>query len=175
MGQARAIWLVTPRLRLRPLCADDGAGVLAGLNDPSIASWLATTPFPYPAEELHRYIATAPMGETFAIHDDQGFAGLIGAGAELGFWIASRAQGQGYAFEAALHLLRAVFEFWLGDMRAGYFAGNVASARVLGKLGFQKTGQGPRYCRPLGQAMDHVDMILPRDRFLELHGLSPRA
>lgn len=169
MGQATGIWLQTARLRLRPLSLADEAGVIEGLNDPEIATWLATTPFPYPAEDFHAYIATAPEGETFAIHDAAGFAGLIGGGAELGFWVARRAQRRGYAVEAALGLLHAVFEFYDGPVRSGYFVGNAASAKVLDRLGFVRTGAGAKFCRALGQDMDHIDLVLSRDRFRTLH------
>lgn len=173
MGQASGIWLQTARLRLRPLSLGDEAGVLAGLNDPEIASWLATTPYPYPAAHFRDYVATAPEGETFAIHDAEGFAGLIGGGAELGFWIARKAQGRGYAVEAAVGLLHAVFEFYPGPVTSGYFVGNAPSARVLHKLGFAVLGQSQKFCRPLGQDMAHVDMVLPRAAFLGLHPRAP--
>ncbi|MDO9639365.1 MAG: GNAT family N-acetyltransferase [Pseudotabrizicola sp.] len=169
MGQAAGIWLQTARLRLRPLTLADEPGVIAGLNDPEIASWLATTPFPYPAAEFRAYVATAPEGETFSINDDQGFAGLIGGGAELGFWIARRAQGRGYAFEAAVGLLHAVFEFYRGSVTSGYFTGNAPSSKVLQKLGFAEAGRSRKFCRPLGQDMDHVDVVLSRQTFLARH------
>ncbi|MFN4156492.1 MAG: GNAT family N-acetyltransferase [Paracoccaceae bacterium] len=169
MGQAAGIWLQTARLRLRPLTLADEAGVIAGLNDPEIASWLSTTPYPYPAADFRAYIATAPEGETFSIHDEQGFAGLIGGGAELGFWVSRHAQGRGYAVEAAVGLLHAVFEFYPGPVTSGYFLGNIPSARVLQKLGFWETGRSPKFCRPLGQDMDHMDLMLSRQAFLALH------
>ncbi|TGD61281.1 N-acetyltransferase [Tabrizicola sp. WMC-M-20] len=171
MGQAAGIWLRTARLRLRPLSLADEAGVISGLNDPEIASWLATTSYPYPAADFQTYVATAPEGETFSIHDDQGFAGLIGGGAELGFWIARRAQGRGYAQEAAVALLRAVFQFYRGPVTSGYFVGNLPSARVLQNLGFAEAGQSRKFCRPLGQDMDHVDLVLSRQTFLARHAL----
>lgn len=165
MGASSGVWLQTARLRLYPLAARDEAGVLAGLNDPEIASWLATTPYPYTAQDFRTYIATAPEGETFAIHDSAGFAGLIGGGAELGYWVARHAQGRGYAFEAAAALLKAVFEFYNGPIAAGYFTGNIASAKILTRLGFHETGRGQKFCRPLGQDMAHVDMVLTRPAF----------
>ena len=169
MSDASGIWLKTARLRLRPLALSDEAGVLAGLNDPEIASWLATTPYPYLAKDFRSYIATAAEGETFAIHDAQGFAGLIGGGAELGFWMARRVQGQGYATEAAIGLLHAVFEYFEGPVTSGYFVGNVASARVLARVGFSEVSRGPKFSQPLGQDMDHVSLVLSRAVFRSLH------
>ncbi|MFN3846648.1 MAG: GNAT family N-acetyltransferase [Paracoccaceae bacterium] len=169
MGQATGIWLQTARLRLRPLALADEAGVLEGLNDPEIASWLATTPYPYLSQDFRAYVASAPEGDTFAIHDSEGFAGLIGGGPELGFWVARRAQGRGYATEAAIGLLKAVFEFYKGPVSSGYFVGNASSANVLKKLGFWEIGTGSKYCRSLEQVMDHVDMVISRQAFLSLH------
>lgn len=169
LGQSAGIWLQTARLRLRPLTLADEAGVIAGLNDPEIACWLATTPFPYPAAAFRKYVATSSEGETFAIYDDAGFAGLIGGGAELGFWVARRAQGCGYALEAAIGLLHAVFEFYAGPVRSGYFVGNAPSAKVLTRLGFTNAGQSLKLCRALGQDMPHVDLVLTRAAFHVLH------
>jgi [ribosomal protein S5]-alanine N-acetyltransferase len=167
--EAGGIWLQTARLRLKPLSLADEQGVLAGLNDPNIASWLATTPYPYLSADFRAYVAAAPMGETFAIHDSGGFVGLIGGGQELGFWVAGDAQGRGYATEAAIGLLHAVFEFYKGDVTSGYFVGNVPSSKVLGKIGFVATRQRLKYCTALDQDMEHVDMILTRDKFRKLH------
>lgn len=169
MGQTGGVWLQTARLRLRPLGLADEAGVLAGLNDPEIASWLATTPFPYRVADFRSYVGSAPMGETFSIHDADGFAGLIGGGAELGFWVARRAQGKGYATEAAIGLLAVVFEVFCGPVTSGHFVGNRGSGRVLEKVGFLPLSQGPKFCRPLGQNMDHINLVLPRERYLALH------
>ncbi len=167
--QSAGIWLQTARLRLRPVAASDEGGVLAGLNDPEIASWLSTVPYPYTAQDFRAYLASATEGETFAIHDDRGFAGLIGGGTELGFWIARHAQGRGYATEAAVGLLQAMFSFWDGAVLSGYFVGNTASARVLAKLGFSEIGRAPRFCRPLGQDMLHVDVLLAPSTFRALY------
>ena len=169
MADVSGIWLQTARLRLRPLTLADEAGVVAGLNDPEIATWLATTPFPYPACDFRAYVMSATMGETFAIHDADGFAGLIGGGAELGFWVARRAQGRGYAVEAAVGLLRAVFEFFPGPVTSGYFVGNAPSARVLARLGFVETVRARLFCRPLGQDMDHVSLVLTHAGFRAHH------
>ncbi len=143
--------------------------MIEGMNDPEIATWLATTPYPYPASDFRAYVDTATCGETFAIHDQNGFAGLIGCGTELGFWVARRAQGRGYAFEAASGLLRAVFEFYDGPVASGYFVGNAPSAKILARLGFDVAGQSPRYSRPLGQDMDHVTLSLSRAAFFARH------
>jgi [ribosomal protein S5]-alanine N-acetyltransferase len=175
MGQGAGVWLQTARLRLRPLSRADEAGVVAGLNDPDIARWLATTPYPYTASAFYGYLATAPEGETFAIHDSGGFAGMIGAGAELGFWVSRHAQGRGYAKEASAGLLRVLFEFYNQPVAAGYFTGNAASRSVLEWLGFREAGRSRKFCRALAQDMDHVDMVLDPADFRRAFAVGPAS
>jgi RimJ/RimL family protein N-acetyltransferase len=61
--------------------------------------------------------------------------------AELGYWVRTDRQGLGYATEAAFFTLRYAFEtLRLHKVRADVAVGNMASARVLEKLGFQREG-----------------------------------
>lgn len=158
--------LETARLRLRPVDRGDQAAVLAGLNDLAVSGWLAVVPYPYGAADFDEFLSGfARPGETFVIEDKAGFAGVLGAGRSLGYWLMPRAQGQGYATEAAQAVLAAQFARDRRAVRAGYFLGNAASARVLAKLGFVETGRGEKHCRALGQDRPHVDLRLTSSRF----------
>lgn len=153
--------LETARLRLRPVVASDEAAVVAHLNDLAISGWLSPVPHPYTAADFHSFAAeVAYPGETFTIEDAQGFAGMIGAGFTLGYWLGRRAQGQGYATEAASAVLAMQFAHDESTVASGYFVGNAASARVLAKLGFRELGRSLKPCRALGQDRPHVDLLL---------------
>lgn len=164
--------LQTARLNLRPVVATDAAAVVAHLNDLAISGWLARVPVPYTAADFHEFATDiAYPGETFAIDDAQGFVGMIGAGFELGYWLAPRAHGLGYATEAARAVLDMQFAHDESTVAAGYFEGNQASARVLAKLGFVETGRSLKHCRALGQHRPHVDLLLTPDAFFAANPL----
>lgn len=166
----------TARLRLRPLEAQDEADVLAALNDIDVTGWLAVVPFPYAAEDFHQFrTQTARPGETYAVLDDEGFAGIVGAGRELGYWFAPRAHGKGYATEAARAILAEQLACDPADVDSGYFEGNARSANVLQKLGFVEVGRWPKHCRALGQDRPHVQMRLTRDAFVAALPIEARS
>ncbi len=153
------VTLDTARLRLRPVSLEDEADVLAALNDLSVSGWLARVPYPYTRDDFIAFLeGFARAGESFAIEDSDGFAGVITGGAELGYWLTPRAQGRGYATEAAREVLAAWFKAGGGDVVSGYFADNLRSARVLGKLGFVETRRGPVFCLASGRERLHVFM-----------------
>ncbi|MFC3182371.1 GNAT family N-acetyltransferase [Cypionkella sinensis] len=170
--------LRTARLTLRPVAAADETAVITHLNDLAISGWLARVPVPYTPADFHEFLTEiAYPGETFTIEDAQGFAGILGAGFELGYWLAPRAMGQGYATEAARAVLEMQFAHDESTVAAGYFEGNAASARVLAKLGFVETGRSLKHCRADGQDRPHVDLILTPEAFLAanpLEILTPR-
>lgn len=159
--------LQTPRLWLRPVAAGDEAHVVAALNDIAVSGWLSVVPFPYgPADFRHFQTVYAVPGDTFAIDDAQGFAGIIGIeDRTLGYWIAPRCQSLGYATEAARAALADHFAGDPSDIWSGYFDGNDRSAKVLRKLGFVETGRDVKFCRALQTDRAHVSMALGRAAF----------
>jgi RimJ/RimL family protein N-acetyltransferase len=160
--------LHTARLHLRPVAADDEAAVVACLNDIAVTGWLAVVPYPYfPADFQHFQTAYAVPGDTFAIADAEGFAGILGVeDRTLGYWFAPRAHGKGYATEAARAALAEHFADNPADIASGYYEGNSRSANVLRKLGFTETGRAMKHCRALACDRPHVDMTLTRDAFV---------
>jgi RimJ/RimL family protein N-acetyltransferase len=148
--------LGTGRLTLRPLQAADEAALVAGLNDWEVVRWLAVVPFPYGPSDFHAFLPRALPGEIWAIEDDHGLAGVIGNGGELGYWLARRAWGRGYATEAARAVLAAHFaKPEAGPVLSAWHEGNQRSARVLGKLGFRVAG----YERKRTVARPEVDTL----------------
>lgn len=158
----------TARLTLRPVVAADEAAVVAAIDDIAVSGWLAVVPHPYSVADFrhfHRDIA-AP-GETFVIEDPAGFAGIISlVNGVLGYWLAPRAQGLGYATEAGRCLVAAHFASSDAPLRSGYFEGNARSARVLEKLGFSETGRTMKHCVARGADLPHVEVWLLREAFV---------
>ncbi|MCZ8336216.1 MAG: GNAT family N-acetyltransferase [Rhodobacteraceae bacterium] len=172
MGRvAVPVRIASARLILRPVFPEDAADVMAGLNDIGAAGWLARVPHPYGERDFLDFLeGFARAGETYAIEDAEGFAGVLTCGGDLGYWLARRVQGRGYATEAARAALAARFAAGGGDVVSGYFEGNAASARVLEKLGFVETGRRSVYCRALGEMRAHVDLVLTAEAFARRTG-----
>lgn len=158
--------LKTARLTLRPLGPDDEAAVLAAMSL-EVARWLYSVPYPYRAADFQHFLTDiAVVGKTFVIEDALGFAGVIGVEGSLGYWLAARAQGFGYATEAARAVLSSRFLDDPTPITAGYFVENGRSAKVLRKLGFSQTGQGVKHCQALGEARAYVNVSLSFADFL---------
>jgi len=145
------------RLLLRPPWPEDWGAVHAGIADEGIVRNLASSPWPYAPDDAREWCAQGqdPRAPRFLITlaNSGEVIGCIGFGPlpaedgggdgtmEMGYWIARRHWGQGYATEAA----RAVLEIALatGHPRivAGHFIDNPASGRVLRKAGLLPTGK----------------------------------
>ena len=154
--------LTSARLTLRPVAAADEAAVVAAMNDLAVSGWLTPIPHPYTVEDFTAFQSDyAAAGETYALHDQHGFVGVLGVEDRiLGYWLTPAAQGRGYATEAARVALSEHFRVDQTPIVSGYFAGNHASANVLAKLGFVETGRDVRHCRALGKDRPHVTMAL---------------
>jgi RimJ/RimL family protein N-acetyltransferase len=165
---SRQISLQSPRLTLRPVAPGDEGAVVDALNDLDVSGWLTPVPYPYAPADFHHFLNDYVVpGETFAVEDAKGFAGILGIEDDtLGYWFTPQAQGKGYATEAARAALAARFAESPDDVASGYFEGNLRSANVLRKLGFVAVGQGMRHCRALGIDRAHIDMCLTRDAFV---------
>lgn len=155
----------TARLTLRPLSDADEKNVVAGIGDYGIACWLTTAPHPYRPEDFHSFLGTARPGKVWAIDDGGGCCGAIGLDPTLGYWLARRVWGRGYATEAARAVLAVHFaDPASGSVHSGCFAGNSASRNVLTKLGFQPDGFRLTACRASGDSAVLVQcMALTRD------------
>lgn len=149
--------LATSRLVLRPFDISDGPTVerLAGARE--VADTTLSLPHPYPAGGGGEWIAThAEAWEqrehlTLAICKAGRTGQLIGAiglrislkhlHGEIGYWIGADSWGNGYATEAA----RAIVAFGFGELslhriQGRHFTRNVASGRVMQKLGMHLEG-----------------------------------
>lgn len=145
--------LITERLRLRPLDAEDEAGVQALASDARVTAHNLSMPDPLPKGEAAAWIAEQQQGWEagtsygFAIYtvEPHAFVGVVtlkvnqpAGRAELGYAITPATWGRGFATEAAREVLRFAFEgLHLRRVTAACLADNPASSRVLERLGFR--------------------------------------
>ncbi|WP_169583323.1 GNAT family N-acetyltransferase [Rhodobacter capsulatus] len=158
--------LVTERLLLRPLGAQDEAACVAALAEFEVVRWLAPVPWPYGAGDFRAFLADPVPAARWVICRDAAFLGMIGLQGQFGYWLARPAWGQGFASEAARAVLAAHFADPAADpVRAGYFEGNARSARVLAKLGFREIGKTHVHSCALDAVLPHVELKLSRAAF----------
>lgn len=80
----------TARLLRRPLQRVDRDARVAGINDLAVSGWRARVPYPYgmaDADWLLDHLASG-ADQAWGIFDLQGLAGVVGLGAEFGYWLA---------------------------------------------------------------------------------------
>jgi RimJ/RimL family protein N-acetyltransferase len=160
------MFIRTERLLLRPGWVEDAPALASAIGDEAILTKLAQVPSPYRVTDALWFLTQPhqlPLMPLLIFERTKGVPRLIGGTglhdqdgeAEIGYWLARDAWGQGYATEAggavinmARHSLR------LRRLVSGHFVDNPASGRVLTKLGFRPTGQiVPRESKARGQTV----------------------
>ena len=153
--------LVTERLTLRPLRADDAAALHRLVNDWEVAKTLARVPFPYPRDLADEWIASTRaqiaagaawhLAVTRHVDGAEALLGCVGLTldaknpreAELGYWIGRRHWGQGLGPEAAGRLAHwALANLEIDRLVASALVDNERSAAVLRRIGFKESGAG---------------------------------
>lgn len=174
--------LVTERLALRALRLDDAAAVAAGAGDPRVARWLIQVPSPFPIALARRWVINRiewwalGRGVTLAVTRPAAPERLLGTvslrryardrRAELGYWLATTAWGEGFATEATRALVDFGFrELQLARIYAQVIAGNQASMRVLEKLGMVREGVKRKHIRQERRLQDLVLYGLLREEW----------
>ncbi len=148
--------LSTKRLLLRPLCEADAPALFAMFSDSKVMRYISTGPWPS-IDKAHEMITRDALELPAGIHLRLGLETktdntLIGhcslfkwdtgcRRAEVGYGMASAAWGHGYMNEALIALLNYGFEeMHLNRVEADIDPRNMASAKSLERLGFQKEG-----------------------------------
>lgn len=153
------MFIRTERLFLRPVFPEDWREIFRGIAHPDVVRMLARAPWPYCEQDArdyclrpdepgeHRFSVTLPGPRGAALIGQIGLRREADM-PELGFWIARKHRGHGYATEAGLGLLELARAIGIGGVQAGHFLDNPASGAVLRKLGFEETGEiRPTECR----------------------------
>lgn len=162
--------LHTARLRLRPVTDADGDLLFALHSDTHVMRYWDSPPWGERARAdrfiaVCRQLAEEGTGARVAIDRVSdgvfvGWCGLTGwnpvnRSASLGYCLGAAAWGHGYATEAAHGLLRWAFDTLdLNRVQAEADTRNVASARVLEKVGFVREGTLREDCVVNGEVSD---------------------
>jgi RimJ/RimL family protein N-acetyltransferase len=150
------VLIATERLVLRRFRAADAEPLAAYRSDPEVARYQSWTA-PVPIEEARAIVASLEQGDPelpgwfqFAVEHtgDRALIGDVGVDlhenrrqAEIGFSLAPAYQGRGFAAEAVRAVLDHLFRVrGLHKVSAECDARNIASARLLERVGFTREG-----------------------------------
>ena len=160
--------ILTERLKLRAFRPGDLLRLLEAMQDWSVQQWLDTPPWPYGEADGRAWIDYVardhaegrPQHFAIAAGDDDRLLGCVsfeqtGGLPALGYWLHPEAWGRGYAAEAARALTEQACEVLdYPAVCARTDPDNLASQRVLEKLGFRPDGSDPvRTRRGSGHAL----------------------
>ncbi len=151
--------LETKRLILRDWIQTDIDDLVEGLDDLSIAKWLAFVPNPYTQQNAEEWIVHCLHNATHANRNSYDFAielrseqkviggvtldkiSKIHGTAGGGIWLNANYQGHGYGTEAFGEKIRFAFEdLKLRRLENGFFSGNVFSLKMQEKFGYKIEG-----------------------------------
>lgn len=171
--------LVSPRLYLRLLKAEDAIWIEPAVSNPRVALMTGSIPHPYPVGAADDYVKNKKMsfdqGAELSLvierRQDRTPMGIISlrfsdTEAEIGYWLAEEFWGQRYASEAAARLLAFAFDdLALTRITAGAFKENPASLAVQQKLGFRLLGEEEKEFSARGKKR-HLVSAITRDEYL---------
>lgn len=179
MTSAEVLPLRTERVLVRGLMPDDVATFTAYRNDPDVARY-QQWPLPYTTgmalQLAHDPAVTSLVpGEWVQLAIDDGTGTLLGdlgvhldeggKVATIGYTLAPEHQGRGLASEAVGAVVDRLFEHGIHRVAATLDPDNVASARLVERLGFRYEGRlrEASYARG-GWTDDECYAVLPTDR-----------
>jgi len=163
---------VSEHIHLSEMRSADKAALIEHLQEKAIYERTLRIPYPYTegdadawlarveraAREGGPFAAMAIRNEAGSLIGACGFDGLVEGKAhrvELGYWLARPYWGRGIMTAVVSRACAFAFaQFGLVKIAAHVFAGNVASARVLEKCGFEQEGYLRKHYVKDGQFVD---------------------
>ena len=172
----------TDRLVLRPFVPSDAREVQRLAGDKEIAYNALNIPHPFTDEvagmwisqSLREYEEERSVNFAITLRADDSLVGAIGLSidqgnlrAEMGYWIGRSLWGRGYASEAAESMLKYGFEeLGLNRIHASCLKRNLASARVLQKIGMTREGCLRQHVRRPGSFEDIEEYAILIDEYI---------
>ncbi|MFU7527942.1 GNAT family N-acetyltransferase [Qipengyuania sp. ASV99] len=141
------------RLLLRPVWPEDWQGIFSGIAEEGVVRNLASAPWPYGEQDARAFTALPahPRTPRFLVTRacDASVVGCIGidpvpdeeGSIEIGYWIARKHWGRGYASEAGRAVIAIARALGYQRIMGSHFLDNPAAGAVLKKLGFVPTGR----------------------------------
>jgi 8-oxo-dGTP diphosphatase len=172
--------LKTERLSLRPLRPNDAEALHRLVNDWEVTRTLAEIPYPYPRSLADEWIASTmtQLAEGAAYHlaitgkegRKETLVGVVGLSLDaarrtgrLGYWVGRAYWKHGVATEAAKRMTSWAFaNLPLDLVAAEVTTDNVASFKVLRRVGFREVGTGVR--ESLTTRDDHTVIVFEATR-----------
>ncbi|NNE94396.1 MAG: GNAT family N-acetyltransferase [Acidimicrobiales bacterium] len=158
-------------LRLRPPVEADREQMLDILNSTDdIAKW-TTIPFPYSDDDFDKFLGSAE--HRYVIEQHGVILGGIGARPDwdshtalIGYWLAPHGRGRGVLTSVARAVCGQLFELGIQRIVAEVMVGNLASGRLLDRLGFTLEGvarsvHAPRCGLSEGRIDEQIWSLLP--------------
>ncbi|HUF57529.1 MAG TPA: GNAT family N-acetyltransferase [Thermohalobaculum sp.] len=164
----------TERLLLRPPRPSDAGALGHYSNDPRLARMTSTIPHPYPPGAADAFVERAAAGrldEEVWVMDASPveWSEVVGVitfrpkAAEIGYWVGVPFWGTGFASEAVGGVVDHLFRTrGIDRITAEVQAENEASLRVLGKVGFRRTGEKPLFSVARGEVVPGLTLALDR-------------
>jgi RimJ/RimL family protein N-acetyltransferase len=168
--------LVTPRLSLRPLAVEDTDALRSLYSDWNVARWLSRLPWPFTSDSAQTMISEAMTDlertRGYFLRIDTRTSGTFVGTVSLrlpaydhvpwatdttlgilGYALVPQEHGRGFATEASARMVEFAFgDVGLHRLRATALRDNIASRRVLERLGFRirytDVREAPRYGGP---------------------------
>src|ERR1700686_3966120 len=161
--------LQTERLTLRLHARSDIPALMPLIGAREVAATTLRIPHPYTEADAQNFIAgtqeelsSGGLRLGIVLRESDTLCGGVGLRiepdhrrAELGYWIGVPHWGRGYATEAARAMVQYGFEtLGLHRIFASHFANNLASARVLRKIGMRREGSQRGHILKWGEFVD---------------------
>ncbi|MBK1790203.1 GNAT family N-acetyltransferase [Persicirhabdus sediminis] len=167
-------------VNLSPFTQSDSLLVQSYAGDQMVAKTTQHVPHPYPDGVAEKWIAAhltlylEQRNITLAIRTLEGdLVGAINLGlklndqfAELGYWIAHKYWGQGYCTRASKRIIQYGFEeLSLNKIYARHLGGNIASGKVMKKVGMTREGIQRQHTIKDGVLQDIVEYSILRSEY----------
>ena len=167
--------LETARLKLRGFTESDIPDLVRLIGTREVAATTLRIPHPYKETHAREFLASIAKENELRLAIERRVDGQLCGGiglhpdlqhgrAELGYWLGVQFWGTGYATEAATAVVQYGFEkLKLNRIFASHFEGNVASARVLRKIGMRHEGCMRKHICKWGKYLDSELYAILRD------------